>query len=430
MKNQKEELPVRDIEAPEKEKQKKRRTVRGKIVTFILCVLAAFALWMYVMQTESPSYTDTVTGITVQLENTDELTEKTGLSVYSGQGTAVNVAVSGKKSLIARLSEEEITATVDVSRVTSAGRHSLPVSVELPSGLILNGTVPETITVYVDGTVSKSVPVKEKYAHLELPAEYKLGQIQLGFDTVTVEGPAGKVKGVSEAQVVIDMDGKTSSFTAKHPITLLDATGAAVSFDYLKCSATETDVTVPILKTVDIPIPAEFKHGFLNEENARVTLSPSALTVSGDERDVSAEGLVSPILIDEKALTSNTYSFKITPSISPKVTLESGTGEVTVTVEVDSTYITREFAVSEINVVGASRSIKCEVEDENVVVVLRGTKDEIMKIKDEDLSLSVDMTGYDAGSSGTVTRPATVVIDGDAVGVWEIGTYTVQVKIS
>ena len=430
MKKTVDELPVRDIGVQENGKKKSRHTTRAKIVTYVLCLLAAFSLWMYVMQTESPNYTDTVAGITVKLENSDLLGEKTGLSVYSGQGTTVNVVVSGKKSLIGRLSADDIKATVDVSSVTSAGRHPLPVSVELPSGLTLTGTVPETVTVYVDETVRKSVPVKEQLSGLELSSEYKLGQIGFGFDTVAVEGPAGKVNGVSEARIVIDMKNRTSSFTAKYPLTLLDGAGSAVEMDYLKCSASEVDVTVPIYKTAEITVPYEFKYGLLSEDDVNVTLSPATLTVSGDENDVDSDGVIAPIVIDEKTLSSNSYSFRTTLSVSPKVTLESGTGEVTVTVEIGPSVITKSFAVSDIRLVGASSSIECETVEETVTVVLRGKRDVISKIEDGDVYLTVDMSGYDSGSSVTVTRPATVVIEGGSDGVFEVGSYSVQVKIS
>ena len=425
-----ETLPVREFKADEGA-GKHKRTLRNKIISAVLCVIGAFALWLFVMQTESPTYTETVSGIEVRNENADVLADKTGLSVYSGEGTTVNVVVSGKKSLIARLSSGDVGATVDVSMISVAGRHALPVTIDLPSGLTLADTVPATVTVYADETVSKVVSVREKLTHLELPANYKQGKIEFGFDTVTVEGPASKVNGIAEAQVVIDMENKTSSFSAKYPITLTDSLGAAVSTDYLKLSATEIDVIVPVYVTAELSVPYQFKYGLFPEGSVQVTMSPSAISVSGDENDVTSDSAISPVIIDEKAITSNSYSFSVTPEISPKLSVETGTGEVTVNVEVSSSLITKEFTVEDIRFTGMSSAVKCEAADKSVTVTLRGTKEQLDAIGEGDVYLTVDMTGYDAGSTGNVVRPAAVVIEANnSGGVFEVGTYSVQVKIN
>ncbi|MBQ6262183.1 MAG: hypothetical protein IJK58_01560 [Clostridia bacterium] len=424
-----EALPEKVKETESGAKKSARKTVTRTIIPAILCVLGAFALWLYVMQTESPTYTETVAGIEVKLEGIDELAEKTGLSVYSGEGTTVNVVVSGKKSLIARLSSGDVGATVDVSRIAAAGRHALPVVIDLPSGLTLTDTVPNSVTVYADETVSKTVPVREKLTHLELPADYKQGQIEFGFDTVTVEGPAGKVNGITEAQVVIDMADKTSSFSAIYPITFTDSLGAAVTMDYLKCSATEIDVSVPIYLTAELTVPYKFRYGLLPEDSVTVTLTPSVLTVTGDEKDVVSDSAISAVVIDEKAITSNSYSFTVTPEISSKLTLESGAGEIEVNVEIASSLITKTFTVKDIRVTGTSS--ECEPVDESVSVTLRGTKEQLEAVGDGDVYVTVDMTGYDDGSAGVVTRPAAVVVEAEgAESVFEVGSYSVQVKIS
>ncbi len=422
-------LPKTEKVKDEGAKKNAKKTLLHTVIPAILCVLGAFALWLYVMQTESPTYTETVAGIEVKLEGTDELTEKTGLSVYSGGGTTVNVVVSGKKSLISRLSSGDVGATVDVSSINAAGRHALPVVIDLPAGLTLADTVPDSVTVYADETVSKTVSVREKFTHLELPADYRQGQIEFGFDTVTVEGPAGKVNGIAEAQVVIDMADKTSSFSAIYPITFTDSLGAAVTMDYLKCSATEIDVFVPIYMTAELNVPYRFKYDLLPEDSVTVTLTPSALTVTGDEKDVTSDSAISPVVIDEKAISSNSFSYTVTPEVSSKLTLESGMGEITVNVEISPSLVTKEFTVTDIRIIGTSA--KCEPVDKNVTVTLRGTKEQLDAINDSDVYLTVDMTGYGEGSAGNVIRPAAVAVEAEgADGVFEIGKYSVQVKIS
>ena len=421
----------RNVEKTDGVRKRARKTVLRTVIPAALCLLGALALWMYVMQAESPTYTETVNGIEVKLDGLDVLGEKTGLSVYSGEGVTVDVTVSGKKSLIAKLSPGDVSATVDVSKIKEAGKIQLPVVVDLPAGLTLSGTDPGTVSVYADETVSRSIPIKEKLPNLILPQDYKLGKIEFGFDSVTVEGPAGKVNGINEAQVVIDMTGKTSSFSAIYPITFTDSLGAVVTMDYLKCSPTEVDVSVPVLQTAELKVPYRFRYGLLPEDGVSVTLTPSVLTVTGDEKDIASDSAITPITIDEKTITTNNYSFTVTPEISSKLSLDSENGEVTVNVEISPSIITKELVVDKITVTGADSSVKCEVIDKSVNVTLRGTKEQLASVTDGNVYLTVDMTGYDAGSTGTVVRPAAVVVESEeADGVFEVGTYSVQVKIS
>ena len=70
------------------------------IIPKIMCLAAAFVLWLYVMQIDSVDTESTFTGVRVYLENTSEIESRNGLFVYSGDGTLVNVTVTGRKSVI------------------------------------------------------------------------------------------------------------------------------------------------------------------------------------------------------------------------------------------------------------------------------------------------------------------------------------------
>ena len=85
----------RNVEKTDGVRKRARKTVLRTVIPAVLCLLGALALWMYVMQAESPTYTETVNGIEVKLDGLDVLGEKAGLSVYSGEGVTVDVTVSG-----------------------------------------------------------------------------------------------------------------------------------------------------------------------------------------------------------------------------------------------------------------------------------------------------------------------------------------------
>ncbi|MBR3992028.1 MAG: hypothetical protein IKI91_07800, partial [Clostridia bacterium] len=276
---------------------KKKKTRIASVVTLILCVLGALILWLYVMYIESPTYEDTVDDIEVRLENVDVLSSN-NLSVYSGSGNHVKIRVSGKKSLINRLTKDDIHAAVDLTDVTESGRRALPVTVDLPYGVTLVESEPSSITVYVDETETRAVPLTANVS-LGLSEPYELGTVEFrddngaDLDTVTVVGPKNVVSSVAKAQVSVDASGKTATFTSRLPVTLADADGNRIASDYLKCSPMEIGVVVPIYVTKEIEIPVGFKYGYFEDgSNVRVTATPSVLTVRGSESNLNSASAV------------------------------------------------------------------------------------------------------------------------------------------
>lgn len=143
----------------------------------ILCIVAAFVLWLYVMQVESPEFEHVVESVPVSLENASVLRDESGLSVYAGSGNKINVTVAGKKSIVTKLTADDISAYIDLSKVKDAGRHSLEVSVELPEDVTLVEDSLPNVTVYVDEKESISLPVSEKLVNFVLESPYEFGEI-------------------------------------------------------------------------------------------------------------------------------------------------------------------------------------------------------------------------------------------------------------
>ena len=132
------------------------------IIPKIMCLAAAFVLWLYVMQIDSVDTESTFTGVRVYLENTSEIESRNGLFVYSGDGTLVNVTVTGRKSVINSYTSDDIRVEADLSGVTAAGIYDIKLSARLPNGLTLSGMSADTIPVYVDERDKKTLEVESK----------------------------------------------------------------------------------------------------------------------------------------------------------------------------------------------------------------------------------------------------------------------------
>ena len=69
--------------------------------------------------------------------------------------------------------------------------------------------------------------------------------------------------------------------------------------------------------------------------------------------------------------------------------------------------------------------------DKTLTVTVRGTLEQLSKLRPTDFSAVVDLSGYAENTSGVITEVAEIRIDSSyAAGVYEIGEYTVQVRIN
>lgn len=398
----------------------------------ILCVLAAFVLWIYVMQVESPEYEQEITSVPVELENAASLSEASGLSVYSGSGNRISLTVAGKKSIVSKLKAEDVSAYIDLSRVKEAGRHSLDVSVDLPDDVTLVDCEPSTVTVYVDEMDSISLPVSEKLVNFVLESPYELGEIAFEFDTVNVTGPKNRISNLAGAVVTINMEDRKSTFVTNSAITLVDKSGNLSDMNYLSMSASEMNVTVPIYLTKDVPVEVRFKYGLVDASHVKVTCEPSSFSLKGDAAKFSdGTSLIEKIEIDETAVIETPYTEIREVVVRDGLTASAESTSVKITVEYDSTVKTRQIAVSDIKVKGAPSDLKYEIADGNILVMLRGNASEIDSVKASDISATIDLEGFDSSSSGVITKNATVTVNAqDADSVFVLGTYPVKITIN
>ncbi len=401
------------------------------IIPKILCFVAAFVMWIYVMQTESPEFQDVIASVPVVIENKAGLQSTSGLSVYGNTQNMVNVNLKGKKSAIDKLSAEDLYAYVDVSQIKESGLHALAVHVNAPDGISVVTPEPSTISIYADETDVKSLSVSGKLENFVLTSPYELGEIKLEYDSITVTGPKNKLQSLSGAQVAINMQDKTSSFVSKCPISLVDINGEKIDMTYLTPSATELNVTVPIYVSKEIPVVTSFKYGLFNSNAVRVTVNPSTITVKGDESKFSdVSSIIDEIVIDEKAITDSTYTMDVMVKASNDVIIADTDKEVKVTVELDPSLKTKQFTISNIETKGAPTDLEYEVLDKTATVTLRGYAKDLSEIKTSDISLVVDLSGFDTDSKGTISIVAGVDIDAELSNtVFEVGSYPIQIKI-
>ncbi|MBO5415795.1 MAG: hypothetical protein J6A83_04120 [Clostridia bacterium] len=173
-----------------------KKNKKLNILAFILCLLASFFIWVYVMNTQNSNYTKTFS-IAIEVINEDKLLEERGLSVFGVPEFPVSVTIQGKKSDVQKFSEQDFRAYIDVSTLKEAGSASVSVAVETPTTAVSVMEVsPKTINIHVDSLETVSVPI---YAHPHEGIGFEINDIT----HVEISGPKAYVEAIHEAIVEI-----------------------------------------------------------------------------------------------------------------------------------------------------------------------------------------------------------------------------------
>lgn len=407
-----------------------RREPHTELIVKILCVVAAFCLWIYVMQVESPEYEQTFSHIIVNLTNTDRLVSEKGLAIYNGYGTMIDVTFSGKKSVVSKLQEKDIVATADVSVIDEGGsRYDVRINVDVPAGCKLVGMSQDTISVYFDKAGQTAVDLAEVRENTNLPPNCYTGVVEFPVDKVTVKGPSKVLESIDRAVVSLDLTGVSGTVSMTEEVLLLDKKGEQIVSPYIEYYPREVAVTVPVYKRATVPVEVYFRYGFLNADNTTLIVNPSTVDVTGDPAVIDAGNLLEPIIIDEKTdFTGDIYDQTVRLDFAGGVSCGVATADITAVM--DESLKTRELTVPGKNIedTGGKEGVSYTWDHSPVTVTLCGPLEQITQIAPEDIILRLNMSPYSETNTGTIKVRAEVVIDSAyAEGVFETGIYEIDV---
>ncbi len=398
------------------------------IVPKIVCLLLAFIFWIYVMEVDSPDYEHVFEDVSVTVIGTTELENNRNLSVFSGYDTLVDVTVKGQKNFISKYTSEDISITVDVSKITEGGMYSFDMFVELPSGMNLVETSVSHVNMFIDKRTSENIPLEAYLKSYKIsPTEFSLGNITCDTQTITVTGPETVIKEIDRGVVEVNMGDQhlVQSVTTDGSVVLKNQNGDNVESKYLKLSKSIVQVNIPVYSYKDIALRADFKYGYLNDSNSEVSVLPEYIRVKGEPTVLKNLDYIDVTTIDEKKIGGNT-EFIVDISLPDNVyAVEGQPSDATVNISLKG-LIQKTFMVENIEVIN-SGSKNVEVLDKAVSVTVVGDKAAMKELSAKDIRLVIDFTNFKE-NIGIVYAVANVEIDIENGVAYELGVYSIQVQ--
>lgn len=309
------------------------------IVAIVLSILLAFGLWLYVVVEESPTGQRTFSSVPVKLVGTDTLSSTYGFSVLSGYDTTVEVTLRGRQSELNALSEEDISAKVDLSDITAAGSYTRKIQVTPPSGTEVVATSPTEQVVEVDVAKTVSVPVLEPEETYTLAEGIRFKRTY-SAENISVKGPQTVVDKIYGVKCLVDLGEFTENVVKTVELRFVDKEGNEITDRYLVPSQNTLTITYTLYKEKTVPLVLNVVP-LLEGEQVTQSVTPSSITVQGAPEVVDSLEEIEVKTITTAELPSTQSHFSGTVPTIDGITYSEGTVNYTAEVYLSGSSVVR-----------------------------------------------------------------------------------------
>ena len=227
----------------------------------ILSAVCAIIIWIVIVNVYDPSTSVTVSGVEVQLVNTESLTEKE-YAYEVVDGSKISVYISGPRSIVTDIKAKDIVATADLSNVTVFSDY-VDIDVKVVKDGVSASSIeiaPKTtaIRLKIENRVTKTFNIDTEL--LGVPADgYVIGGQQISPSSVKVTGTSSVVDSIAAVRASYDVSGATMNISDVAAIKLYDSQGSEIVDDRIELSKTAVDIKVNVLMTKTVPVTYKTK---------------------------------------------------------------------------------------------------------------------------------------------------------------------------
>ena len=417
--------------------KKSSRILDSRGFWMAVSLLAAVILWLYVTTTEGVEREMMLSGVKIEFTGAESLRESSGLIVTEQDRTSVNITVKGSRRVLSKINSGNVTAAIDLSRVTTDGRYSVSYSLVYPTGvnpdeIAVVRSSSDVVNFYVDRQVRKTVPVEGRF--LGSTAEGYLADENPVFDpmVVTVSGPKTAVSAVDHAYISItrtDVDKTLSYFTT---YDLMDADGNVIEDSSVIKETEEISVTLNVQSVKQVPLDINIVSGggATREENTSIVIDPAYIVLSGDAAAIDS---VSKIVLGTVDLSAVNGEYSARYTVVPPDSTEnlSGVSEAEVTVSIIG-LVSQNFNIGHDNIscINVPEGYNAEIINQALSVTIRAPEEDLARITASHIRAVADLSEVsESNAAGFISPAVRIFIDGfPTAGV--VGRYSIIVTLT
>ncbi len=409
-----------------------QRWMQNNYVLFAVALLISIVIWGYMtFNSSSNDTTFTINNIPIQIELSEDA-QALGLQVFTEGETKASVTVSGNRTVLGMVNENDFTVTAAAGSIDSSGNYTLPVSANKRSTLgnfQITSSSPASISVTVDYFKSSDFQIQDGIVFYVEDGYY--GTASLPYTTVSISGPQSEILKIKKVVAKANVDGKLKeNKDVDASIVLLDENDNELSQKLLQLSYSAVKATVTVLPEKTVAVEPVFvnKPEGLEITSDMISITPGELLLAGPSEDLNKMKSVKLEPIDFATLKNEKINFdELGIEIPENCKSISNYTSAKVTLNL-SAMTAKTFTVDRFTVEGLPENYTSEVTSKSINVTVIGKKDEIDALTASQITAVID-TSASSGKTGSVEMPVNFKFSG-ASTCWAYGTYQANVTIS
>lgn len=413
-----------------------KKSLTNNIGLKLLAFIFAFMLWLLVVNIDDPVGSKTFENIPVTIEHSEVVTQdQRSYQVLDGTDT-VSVSVSATRSVLEKISAENIVATADMRELYLESQ--IPIEITIPGYEFESATAsPRNVQVKIEQNKSDTFPITVTTTGTVRDG-YVLGNVQADPERVTVNGPESVIDQISKVVAEVNVSGLSSDSSIDATLTYYDADNNEISAEQLanNLGTTGVKVNVTLYHTARIPVTVDTSgvtaaDGYTISE---VSWTPEEIQLAGEEDVLEAlkEIRIPADAIDITSISQRTEkTVDITPYLPEGTRLVDENGNnILVTARVAKEG-TKSFDIPvgsiTVNNLDDDLTISGYGSGDDLEVHIGGPQAQLDSLELGDLSVSIDLKS--CTKAGEYEVPVTITLPSDASDCSVETSVTVKVTL-
>lgn len=413
-----------------------KKSLTNNIGLKLLAFIFAFMLWLLVVNIDDPVGSKTFENIPVTIEHSEVVTQdQRSYQVLDGTDT-VSVSVSATRSVLEKISAENIVATADMRELYLESQ--IPIEITIPGYEFESATAsPRNVQVKIEQNKSDTFPITVTTTGTVRDG-YVLGTVQADPERVTVNGPESVIDQISKVVAEVNVSGLSSDSSIDATLTYYDADNNEISAEQLanNLGTTGVKVNVTLYHTARIPVTVDTSgvtaaDGYTISE---VSWTPEEIQLAGEEDVLEAlkEIRIPADAIDITSISQRTEkTVDITPYLPEETRLVDENGNnILVTARVAKEG-TKSFDIPvgsiTVNNLDDDLTISGYGSGDDLEVHIGGPQAQLDSLELGDLTVSIDLKS--CTKAGEYEVPVTITLPSDASDCSVETSVTVKVTL-
>lgn len=402
------------------------RWIVTNLRTFIWALALAIAVWVAAVTSADPDETRLLP-YQVPIER---VSQDPSLVMSTDLPASVELTLRAPRSIWEEIeaNPQNVHAILDLAGL-DAGEHTKELQIQVnarPVQIVLK--VPDTVTFRLEPLITKTFKVD-----LSLTGQpaigYQVGEAVLDPQEIVIAGARSQVEKVTRVRASINLDGIRETIAESISIEVLDAQGQPVT--ELTISPDSVYATMPVSQqggyrdmAVKVVVTGRVASGYRLTD---ISVFPPVVTVFSTDPELVRQlpGVVETLPLDLQNANANIT----TPLALNLPAGASVVGKQTVLIQAGVSPIESSLTMAgeKVEVVGLSAQFTAQISPEVVDVIISGPLPVLDKLTRQDLRVTVDVTGLQAGTHQLIPKVEILIAN---VVVESILPSTIEVILS